>query len=148
MDLLRKGYRKPKGRPCNRRFAQASNAMKHWNKSVNETDDNSADVKSGKTLSGGSAHKGLKINCSKKQVLDLSRNVGRRKYIDCDSSFDNAEIIDVGVSYDGHKSLRGTGIIIDILIGLVIDSEVLSEHCYDFVNSEGTLGKNTAEFRF
>ncbi|GBO43982.1 hypothetical protein AVEN_219740-1 [Araneus ventricosus] len=89
----------------------------------------------------------------KKQVLDLSRDVVRGKYIDCDSSLENQEVIDVCVSYDGtwqnrgHTSLHGIGIVIDILTGLVIDFEVLSKFCQDCVNSEGMLGKNTPEFR-
>ncbi|GBN05239.1 hypothetical protein AVEN_135341-1 [Araneus ventricosus] len=67
----------------------------------------------------------------KKQVLDLSRDVVRGKYIDCESSLENEEVIDVCVSYDGtcqkrgHTSLDAIGIVIDILSGLVIDFEVL-----------------------
>ncbi|GBN05241.1 hypothetical protein AVEN_135342-1 [Araneus ventricosus] len=89
----------------------------------------------------------------KKQVLDLSRDVVRGKYIDCESSLENEEVIDVCVSYDGtcqkrgHTSLDAIGIVIDILTGLVIDFEVLSKYCQDCVNSEGMLGKNTPEFR-
>ncbi|GBN08750.1 hypothetical protein AVEN_134407-1 [Araneus ventricosus] len=75
---------------------------------------------------------GEEENGWEKQVLDLSRDVVRGKYIDCDSSLENEEIIDVCVSYDGtwqkrgHTSLHGIGIIIDILTGLVIYFEVLS----------------------
>ncbi|GBL96416.1 hypothetical protein AVEN_43730-1 [Araneus ventricosus] len=43
----------------------------------------------------------------KKQVLDLSRDVVRGKYIDCDSSLENEEVIDVCVSYDGACQKRG-----------------------------------------
>ncbi|GBM98279.1 hypothetical protein AVEN_168803-1 [Araneus ventricosus] len=49
----------------------------------------------------------------KKQVLDLSRDVVRGKYIDCDSSLQTEEVIYVCVSYDGtwqkrdHTSLHG-----------------------------------------
>ncbi|GBM87288.1 hypothetical protein AVEN_2185-1 [Araneus ventricosus] len=95
----------------------------------------------------------IKIKDFKKQVLDLSRDVVRGKYIDYDFSFKNEEEIDVCVSYDGtwqkqgHISLHGIGIIIDILTGLVIDFEVLNKYCQDCVNSEGMIGKNTPEFR-
>ncbi|GBM60324.1 hypothetical protein AVEN_108111-1 [Araneus ventricosus] len=142
MDLIRKRYRKPKGRPCKRRSAQSANALKRWNKSVDKIDDSAvveAEI--------------IKNKDFKKQVLDLSRDVVRGKYIDCDSSLENEEVIDVCVSYDGtwgkrgHTSLHGIGIVIDILTGLVIDFEVLSKYCHDCVNSEGMLCKNTPEFR-
>ncbi|GBN26354.1 hypothetical protein AVEN_233389-1 [Araneus ventricosus] len=89
----------------------------------------------------------------KKQVLDLSRDAVRGKYIDCNSSLKNGEVIDVCVSYDGtwqkrgHTSLHGIGIVIDILTGLIIDFDVFIKYCQDCLNSEGMLGKNTPEFR-
>ncbi|GFW39580.1 uncharacterized protein TNCV_3187511 [Trichonephila clavipes] len=88
----------------------------------------------------------------KKKMLEMSRQAAREAHVKIDASLKNQEIIDVSVSYDGtwqkreHTSNLGLGIIIDILSGLVLDFEVLSKYCHNYVVAGRDMGVDSAEF--
>lgn len=86
----------------------------------------------------------------KEDVLDIARNIVRKKHEDLGN---NNDIIDITVSYDGtwqkrgHTSLYGIDLVIEILTGLVIDFEILSKYCPECVASKRDLGEKSIEFQ-
>ena len=63
------------------------------------------------------------------RMLDEAANTVRRVYSDIDSSIETDDTIDLTVSYDGsrgHKSQYGIGCVIEVMMGLVIDLQVMS----------------------
>ncbi|GFS49161.1 uncharacterized protein TNIN_490081 [Trichonephila inaurata madagascariensis] len=60
-------------------------------------------------------------------------------------------VIDIVVSYDrtwqkrGHWSLYGIGIVIDILSGLILDYEIVSQYCQECTTANRDLGEKSAE---
>ena len=65
-------------------------------------------------------------------MLDDAATVIRRVYRDINPSIGHDDTIDLAVSYDGswmtrgHKSLYGTGCVVEVITGLVIDLQVMS----------------------
>ncbi|GFV32952.1 uncharacterized protein TNCV_1745941 [Trichonephila clavipes] len=164
MDLISSIYRKPEGRPTKRRKMLAENSKNRWQKSSKTVDEkNSNSMKVPCKYS---------TNCT--LVIKQHHSMGYSTKLEllcesCHESYGSVfkfqeeannshdinsklEIIDVSVSYDGiwqkrgHTSNLGLGIIIDVLSGLVLDFEVLSKYCKNFVVAGRDMGVDIAEF--
>lgn len=89
--------------------------------------------------------------CFKNDILELSRNIVRKKHQEL-YGFTDEQIIDIGVSYDGtwmkrgHTSLYGIGLVIDILTGLILDFQIMSKYCSECNAAKRDLGSKTVEF--
>lgn len=87
-----------------------------------------------------------------RKVLKKAREAVRDAQEAIDPSLRNAEVLDIGVSYDGtwqkrgFTSLYGVGIVIDIVTGLAIDYEVLSKYCHMCVVTAAQLDASSPEF--
>ena len=86
-----------------------------------------------------------------KRVFDDAAAVVRRTYVDADPALVDAPVIDLTVSFDGswmkrgHRSLYGTGCVIDVPTGL--DTVVLSLYCQQCAYASTSYGgKGTVEF--
>ncbi|GFS70072.1 uncharacterized protein TNCV_748401 [Trichonephila clavipes] len=85
---------------------------------------------------------------SNQLLLHVRKNV-RKVY----GSQNDKDIVDIGVSYNGswltrgHTSNMGVGCVIDLLIGFVIDYEVMSKRCEECEKAKFALEEDSAEFR-
>ncbi len=79
-------------------------------------------------------HSGSKDTCQ--NVIDNSVSVIKEKYADIGVLPDANNVLDISVSFDGswqrrgHSSHNGLGVAIDLLTGLPVDFEVLSNFCH------------------
>lgn len=85
------------------------------------------------------------------EELDIIRSKVRQRHKE--TLNENNNLCDIAVSYDatwhkrGHNSNFSVGCVIDASSGYIIDYEVLSKICYDCIDAEKSLGKDTAEFQ-
>ncbi|GFX54864.1 uncharacterized protein TNCV_3317811 [Trichonephila clavipes] len=68
------------------------------------------------------------------------------------SNQSNSAITDIDITFDGtwltrgHSSQIGVGCVIDLLIGFVMDFEIMSKRCIECEHAISGLGENSAEF--
>ena len=79
-----------------------------------------------------------------KSISQQSRDIIAKEYEKIGVHEDDQGILDIAVSYDGtwqkrgHTSHNGAAAVIDLLTGLPIDYEVLSNYCSKCANEEET----------
>ena len=87
-------------------------------------------------------------------ILDDAAKVVWRVYVDADPSLEDADVIDVIVSYTGswmkrgHTSAYGIACVIETVTGLVLDLAVLSSYCQACSCARARFGgSDTAKFQ-
>ena len=95
-----------------------------------------------------------KCNRAAEENLQQAARTVRQAYEDADPDLVGQEVIDIAVSYDGtwqkrgHTSHNGLGVVIDLMTGLVLDTEIRSNYCSSCALAASRFkGYDTDEFR-